>query len=74
MENEERELGKKEGPAGLVLGRFLFGVEICEIIMVSSYFKRFWVAFKVVAESFEHVNDHEEFFIVDVIVLFRGLE
>ena len=59
---------------GLVLGKFLFSAEIREIIIVCPYFKRFRVAFKVVAESFECVNDCEEFFIVDIVVLFHGLE
>ena len=58
----------------MALGKFLFGAEICEVVMVSPYFKRFWVAFKVVAEGFKCMNDHEEFFIMDVIVLFRRLE
>ena len=55
-------------------GKFLFGVEIREVVMVSPYFKRFQVAFKVVAEGFKCMNDREEFFIMDVVVLFRRLE
>ena len=55
-------------------GEFLFGVEIRKVVMVSPYFKRFWVSFKIVAESFECANDREEFFIMDVVVLFRRLE
>jgi len=74
MENEEHELGKKEGPVGLASEKFLFGVEICKVIMVGPYFKRFQVAFKVVAESFKRMNDHKEFLIVDIVVLFCGLE
>jgi hypothetical protein len=42
--------------------------------MVGPYFKGFGVAFEVVAEGFEGSDNGKEFFIVDIIVLFRWLE
>jgi hypothetical protein len=42
--------------------------------MVCPYFKGFGVAFEVVAEGFEGSDNSQEFFIVDIIVLFWWLE
>jgi hypothetical protein len=66
----ERKLGEKEGPAGLTTGKFLFGAEILEVAMVGPNFKRFGVAFEVVAKGLKGTDNGKEFFIVNVIILF----
>jgi hypothetical protein len=45
MDDGERELGEKEGPAGLTTGKFLFGVKILKVAMIGPNFERFRVAF-----------------------------
>jgi hypothetical protein len=70
MNESEVEFGKEQGPACLVTREALFGAEIDEVIMVFPDFKGFGVSFKVVAEGFKSANNGEEFFIVDVIILF----
>ena len=52
----------------------LLCAEVREVIMVCPYFKGFGVAFEIVAEGFKGTNNSEEFFIVDVVVLFRWLQ
>jgi hypothetical protein len=41
--------------------------------VVRPYFKGFEMALEVMAESFEGMNDGEEFFVVDVVVELRRL-
>jgi hypothetical protein len=57
--NEERELGKEQGPACLLSGKFLFGAEVSKVVVVCPDFEREWVAFEVVAERFEGVDNSE---------------
>jgi hypothetical protein len=49
-------------------------MEINEVIIICPDFKGFRVSFKVMAEEFKGVNDSEEFFIINIIVLFCGEE
>jgi hypothetical protein len=70
VDDGERKLGEKEGPAGLTTGKFLFGAEILEVAMVGPNFKRFGVAFEVVAKGLKGADNGKEFFVVDVIILF----
>ena len=58
----------------LTMREALFGVEIDEIIMVRPDFKGFRMSFEVVAEGFKSANDSQEFFVVDVVILFSREE
>lgn len=49
---------------------FLLGAEIGEVVMVGPDFERLRMSFKVVAEVFKGADDGEEFFVVDIVVLF----
>ena len=48
----------------------MLGAEIGEVVMVGPDFERLRMSFKVVAEVFKGADDGEEFFVVDVVVLF----
>src|SRR5712672_1300492 len=54
-------------------GEFLLCPEVGEVIVVGPYFEGFTMTLEVMAESFEGVNDSEEFLVVDVVVEFGRL-
>ena len=66
----EIELGKKERPASLSAREFLFSAKVGQIIVVGPDFEGNRVSFKVVAKGFEGLYNGQEFFVMDVVVLF----
>ena len=54
--------------------KLLLCVEINKVIVVSPDFKGFRVSFKVVAEGFKGADNSEEFFVMNVIILFGRKE
>jgi hypothetical protein len=57
-----------------VARKLLFGSKIDKIIVVCPDFKGVGMSFKVMMEGFKGTNDGEEFFIMNVIILFGGEE
>ena len=72
MNDGKIKLRKEEWRSCLVVGKFLFGVEVSEVVMICSDFERNRVSFKVVLEGFKGTNDGKEFLVMDVIVLLSG--
>ena len=68
VDNVEVKLGKKEGPASLAMGKFLFGSKVGKIVMIRPNFERNWMSFKEMLVCFEGTDDGQEFFIMDVVV------
>src|SRR5712671_2024767 len=66
-------LGEEKRPSSLTAGEFLLCSEVGEVIVVGPYFEGFRMTLEVMAESFEGVNDSEEFLVVDVVVEFGRL-
>ena len=54
----------------MATGKALFGMEIDEVIVVRPDFEGFRMSFEVMAEGFKSANDSQEFFIMDVVILF----
>jgi hypothetical protein len=52
----------------------LFGTEIDKIIVVHPDFEGFGMSFKIVVEGFKGADNGEEFFIMDIIILFSWEE
>jgi hypothetical protein len=70
VNESEVEFGEKQGPACLAVRELLFGLEIDEVIVVCPDFKGFGVAFQVVAEGFEGMDNGKKFFIINIVILF----
>ena len=51
----------------------MLGTEVSEVVVVGPDFKCLGVPFEVVTEGFESAYDGQEFFVVDVVVLFGWL-
>jgi hypothetical protein len=54
----------------LAARKALFCAEIDKIIVVCPDFKGFRVSFKVVAKGFKGMDDSEEFFVMNIVILF----
>jgi hypothetical protein len=57
VEDSEDKLGKEEGPTGLTVEKFLFGVEVDKVVMIRPDLKGGRVAFKVMTEGFQSSKD-----------------
>ena len=49
---------------------FLFGLKVGKVVVVSPDFEGNRVSFEVVSKGFEGLHDGQEFFVMDVVVLF----
>src|SRR5260370_35179095 len=72
-ENCKMGLGKEEGPVGLSVGKFLFGAEVCKVIVISPNFKGVLVSFKIMTEMFEGTDNGKKFFVMNVVIEFSRL-
>src|SRR5258707_2010756 len=71
--DSEMELCDKEGPKGMMAGKFLFCTKVRKVVVVCTDLERVLVTFEVVAEMFKSTDDGKEFFVMNVIIEFSGL-
>ena len=59
---------------GLATGEILCGTEVEEVFVVGEDNDRVWVPFEVVMPGFQGPDDGKEFSIIDLVILFCGIE
>ena len=57
VDNCKVKLEEEERPTGLMVGEFLFGMEVDKIIVIGLNLEWQWVPFEVVAKGFKSTDD-----------------
>ena len=73
MDNEV-ELGKILGPAGLMVGKDLGCGKVFQVLMIHDHINRSTGTFEEVSPDMENLKDCEQFLVMGVIIEFWGTE
>ena len=72
--DNEVELGKILGPAGLMVGKDFGCGKVFQVLMIHDHINRSTGTFEVVSPDMEGLKDCKQFFVVGVIIEFQGTE